>query len=70
MSDSEVTEQDILPIDITFDDSPSQSLQNGTSSPQQNQEYGFKFGLNQFPGPFAAQNLPTANFGFDNFTNF
>lgn len=49
MSDSEANENDWLPIDITFDDSPSQSSNSPTS-----QDCNFKFGANQFSGPFSA----------------
>lgn len=71
LSDSEATEQDMLPIDITFDDSPPQPTAASAGSPPHNQDFNFKFGLNQFPAPFGAQQTANNNnFGFDGFANF
>ena len=62
--DEQATEQDMLPIDITFDDSP---VTYQTTNTNQSSDFNIKFGMGQFPGVFGAQNMQTANFGFDGF---
>lgn len=66
------TEQDLLPIDITFDDSPEEhfqtTLKNNTNG---SETFNFQFGMNQYPlNVYGAQNPNGNSFHLESFENF